>query len=164
MFMSIIRQLRASIPFRTMLLGIFFLEVLSLFGWIFPVYGNIVFLVAVAAALIVALNDLRYGVGIMVAELLVGSHGYLLSFQHEGLAISLRIGLFLALMTATVVHAWRDKRLVFFTSRYFWPYAALFLAVVYAAARGYATGNGFGNVFLDANGFLFFGMAFPIWQ
>lgn len=162
--MSIIRQLRASIPFRTMLLGIFFLEVLSLFGWIFPVYGNIVFLVAAAAALILALNDLRYGIGIMVAELLIGSHGYLLSFQHEGLAISLRIGLFLALMTATVVHAWRDKRLVFFTSRYFWPYAALFLAVVYAAARGYATGNGFGNVFLDANGFLFFGMAFPIWQ
>lgn len=162
--MPVFQQLRRSKLFRSTLLGILFLEVLSFFGWLYPAYGNIVFLVIVVAVLALSLRDLRWGVGLMAAELLIGSHGYLFSFQYQGLAVSVRVGLFLALMTATVVHALRARQVVFFSSKLLWPYLALLAAVIYAAARGYLTGNGFGNVFLDANGFLFFGMAFPIWQ
>lgn len=162
--MSLISQLRRSPIFRSTFLGILFLEVLSFFGWLYPLYGNIVFCVIVLGTLLLSWRDLRFGVGIMVAELMIGSHGYLFSFQYQGLAVSIRIGLFLAVLTATAVSILREKKIAFFSSKFFVPALALAAAIVYAFIRGLARGNGFGNVFFDANGYVFFAMVLPIWQ
>lgn len=149
---------------RLVFLAIILVELLSVFGWAMPGLGNAAFLAVLALALVLSLQDLRYGVGIMVAELITGSHGYLLSFQHEGLSVSLRIGLFLVVLAVSLVKAAKERHLAVRHTRVFWPLVALAVVIIYAAIRGAMVGNGFANVFFDANAFFYFGAAIPFFQ
>ncbi|MBI4121849.1 MAG: O-antigen ligase family protein [Parcubacteria group bacterium] len=156
-------MMRLSTVRLTFLLAIL-AEVLSIIGWAWPVWGNVAFIAVLALALILSLQDLRYGVAMMLAELIIGSHGYLLAFMTDGFSVSLRVGLFLVVLSVTIVRTFRDRSFPLYRSPLFWPLIALAACVVYAFFRGLAVGNGFGNVFFDANAFIYFGMAWPFWQ
>jgi hypothetical protein len=126
--------------------------------------GNVIFIGILAVALICSMRDLRYGVGMMIAELIIGSHGYLISFATDGLSISLRMGLFMVIVTVAAVQAVRERSLRVYQSPVFLPFVALAACLVYALIRGIAMGNGFANVFFDANAFVYFAAAIPFWQ
>ncbi|MBU1421187.1 O-antigen ligase family protein [Patescibacteria group bacterium] len=75
------------------------MELFSLFGYLLPDFRQIAFFVIVALTLILSLKNLKYGVLIMFAELFIGSKGYLFYFEHSGLIISIRIALWLVIMS-----------------------------------------------------------------
>ena len=149
--------------FRWTILGIFLLEILSFFAWLLPVFGNVAFFVILGVLLVASLKDLRYGMAAVLAELIVGSHGYLFVFQQEGLAISFRMGLFLVVFVVGVVNVFKEKRLEIYHSKYFWPLVVLAVAIAYAFLLG-ASGNGLVAAFMDGNGYVFFALALPFWQ
>lgn len=70
------------------------------FPWVAPyAYGSIVLAVAIAT-----LRDLRLGVGAVLLELILGSHGRLLVLPMGGGGLTLRMGIFLAVLGATLWH------------------------------------------------------------
>ena len=149
---------------RLAFLLIILLELLSFFGWVFPSFGNIAMLALLAIAAVVTLVDLRAGVALTIAELAIGSHGYLLAYLHHGLAVSIRIGLFLVVTSIAFMRAVQQRQLRIWSSPFRWYFVTLLAAVIAAAVRGAMVGNGFANVFFDANAFLFFGMVVSLWQ
>lgn len=149
---------------RLTILLIAMLELISFFGWLLPVLGNAAMVAILGVVLVASLRDLRMGVAVMAAELMIGSHGYLFSFQHEGLSVSVRIGLFLVVCSVALVKALREHSLTVWQSFVRKPLIALAAVLVYAVLRGLQNGNGFSNVFFDTNAFLYFGAALPFWQ
>jgi len=140
------------------------LELLSFFSWALPGFGNIAFLVILILVLVISLQDLRYGVAIAFAELIIGSHGYLFSLNIEGLAISIRMGIFIILLTVGLLEVYKKRRLAVWRSAFFVPLVVLAIMVVWSVIYGTMQGNGFSNVFFDVNSFLFFLIAIPLWQ
>jgi len=158
--------------FRAALLGLVLLEVVSFWGFLFPAYSSAAFLLVVAATVVLAVVDPLVAMIVLFSELFVGSQGgYLLAYGTEsGLAISLRIGLFLAVFGAWVAvnvaavfrpalraSAWRWYGAMR-ESKVLWPYVALMAAFAMAGVRGVLHGNSFSNVFFDANGYAYFAL------
>lgn len=143
---------------------IILLELLSFFAWALPDFGNIAFFVILGVVLIVSLQDLRYGVAVALAELIIGSHGYLFSFGAGELAVSMRMGIFLVLITVGILDVVKKRQLKIFKSLFFWPLFALAIALAFALIRGIAGDNGYANTFFDANAFVYFLMVIPLWQ
>lgn len=149
--------------FRLTFLSIILLEILSFIAWALPSVGNVIFFLILVAVLLITLHDLRYGLGIALAELIVGSHGYLFSFNAGGLAVSLRMGIFLVLMAAALAQAVKNRRAEVYKSSYFWPLFTLAIVLVLSFFNG-GLKNGFSDAFLDGNGYVYFALAFPLWQ
>ena len=159
-----IKNLVKSKIFRAVLLGIIFIELISFYAWAIPEYGNIAFFIVLALIMFLSLQDIRYGVGIALIELIIGSHGYLLSFQYLGMSVSVRMGIFVILIAVGILHAIKNKRLNIYGSKLFWPLVLLIVAVIYASLVGVIMGNSYANIFFDANSFMFLALAIPIWQ
>jgi len=166
--------------FKTTILFIIFLELLSFTGYYFPLINKIAFLGILFITLILALEKLEYGIYILLAELFVGSKGYLFYFESGGVVVSLRIGLFLVIISvwlfyliksryteiATRIDA--DKQIFNFLTYKFknlsTSYWLLFLAIAWGIIYGILRGNNFSNVFFDANAWLYFLLVFPIFE
>ena len=158
------KELFKSKFFRWTILSIIMVEILSFFAWALPGFGNIAYFVILAFVLILSMDDLRYGAAIVLAELIIGSHGYLFSFGPSDISVSLRLGIFLVLMTVALLRIVQDKRVNFYYSQLFWPWLGLVVIVAFAFIRGLLIGNGFSNTFFDMNAFMFLGLALPLWQ
>lgn len=127
-------------------------------------FDTIAFSVVVASVLLLSLYKLEYGIYAVVAELVVGSHGYLLSVTFGNFVISLRLAFFLVLILAWFVWVARDKAVYFFSSQLWKWYVALCTFLVIGMIVGYINGNSTHNIFFDWNGYLFFGMILPFTQ
>lgn len=162
--------------FLTAFLLFVLLELVSFVGYRLPVMNVAAFLTVVA--LVAAVAAVRPDLAILAVfgELTAGSQGgYLLSLPVGGLAVSLRMGIFLAFFTVwaaqlavaglrgrasrTAALGWwralRDQRLLY-------PFLAVLGMVAMGMAVGLARGNSFDNVFFDANAFFFLGLLPPI--
>ncbi|MDD5251268.1 MAG: O-antigen ligase family protein [Patescibacteria group bacterium] len=147
-------------------------ELLSLIGHNYSLVSAIGFVVTVAAAAGLALYSYPTAMLLVVGELALGSQGgYLFAIGPEdGARLSLRMGLFLALFAvwagrtavAVVRRDWSGSGLAwFFAMRRWgilWPYVVLLAAFAWSALNGLRLGNGFGNVFFDANGYAYFAL------
>ncbi|HEX9664735.1 MAG TPA: O-antigen ligase family protein [Patescibacteria group bacterium] len=149
--------------FKLSLILIIILELLSLTGHLVNVVNQAVFLVLLLIVLILSLKKLEYGLYFIVAELIIGSQGYLFSFDVNGLHISLRIGLFIIIMSVWLVKLLKARKLELRKSNLFWFYAALFIAIIWGAINGFLKDNSLQNLFFDANGYLFLLMALPFY-
>jgi hypothetical protein len=110
---------------------------------------------------IVSIYRLEYGIYAVMGELVIGSQGYIFSIDFPQFNLSLRLGLFLAVFTAWIVHAVHTKRLAIAQSK-FWPwYLALILTIIIGAGVGFWHNNSLHNIFFDGNGYLFLGLIFP---
>jgi hypothetical protein len=155
--------------FTTALLLLVLLELVSLTGFLLPDANVAAFAIIVAALTVVAYARPDVALLAVLAELIVGSQGgNLLSLPVGGLNISLRLALFMAVFTAWAARAavglvrggedrraamdwWRllkERRLAV-------GYIAVLAAVAMGTVVGVLRGNGFGNVFFDANGYFF---------
>src|SRR3990172_9941899 len=73
-------------------------ELFSFFGFLYPQAGTILFFLIVFATLVASFWRLEYGLLIILAELFIGSKGYLFSLDIDGSVVSIRIALFLIIM------------------------------------------------------------------
>ncbi len=152
------------------------IELMSFFGHIFLDLDHEVFILVVLLTLIFSLRNIKYGVWIILLELFIGSQGYLLHLDIGSVKISLRIALWLVVLSVWfkdyLFSLWhkKAKRRSIFTNPNFlaianFPYfLLLFIFVILGAAIGFGHGNEFQNIFFDANGWLFFLLIFPFYE
>ncbi len=163
--------------FRYSLLFILLFETLSFLGQIYPTFSSGAFLILVALAVVLAFVRFDLAFLMLLAELFIGSQGgYLVAYGTDiGIDVSLRLGLFLAVFTVwlaktaagllhgAIRHDLREPEWLasMRRARLFWPFAALLAVFAWGVVRGVMTGNNFGNVFFDANGYAFFAL-YPV--
>lgn len=82
-------------------------ELVSFFGYFYPILSLVGGLLLISACLVLSLRDIRFGILIILAELIIGSQGYLFSFVVSDTVISLRIALWIIVMAV-----WFSKELL----------------------------------------------------
>jgi O-antigen ligase len=159
--------------FKIPFLVIFLAELFSLFGYLLPTYNTVCFLVIVTLTLILSLYKFEYGLWILLAELFIGSKGYLFYFEYGGLVISIRMALWLIIMsvwlTNFIIGLMKKKEAKLpvgnLASYSFLPYfLILFIFIAWGLVSGFLNHNSFNNIFFDFNGWLYFTLIFPIYS
>lgn len=147
---------------RYTILFVILVEIFSFCANLYPLFNSICFGVILFVVLFLTLEKLEYGVYIMLAELMIGSQGYLFSLDLNGLNLSIRIGIFLIVMTVWLVKAVSEKRFPLYKHKLFWPYIALGVFILMGIVLGKYYGNSASNLFFDVNGFLYFAFLLPL--
>ena len=106
--------------FKTSLLFILFALILSFFAYFFPLFNKVAFFVILALTLVLTLEKLEYGIYILLAELFIGSKGYLFYFDAGGVSVSLRIGLFLIVMAAWLYRRIEKRDFKLKLNKWYW--------------------------------------------
>jgi len=145
--------------FKISLLFIFFALTLSFTAYFFPLFNKVAFFVILGLALILTLEKLEYGLYILLAELFIGSKGYLFYFDLGGTSVSLRIALFLIVMAVWLYRRIEERDFKLLLNKWYW---ILFAFIVWGFIWGLLRGNSFQNLFFDFNGWLYFGIIFPL--
>ena len=141
--------------FCVSILGFICLTILSLAGWNWPVLGSVITVLLVLAWFLVAWRNLPLAVVLLVAELVVGSFGYLTSLIIGSMELSLRLLLFLTAFGVMLYHLAANRQHVIFRHNWRWWFVGALVALLWAASRGYYNWNSFANLVLDANGYLY---------
>ncbi len=152
-------------------------EVLSYVGWTNYIVNAAFFVVIILATLILSLKKLEYGLYILLAELFIGSKGYLFSLHLDDTVLSIRMGIFLVVMAvwlytffmhhAEVEHSEGQRNpsvQILMMIKKSWTIKSLALLGVmlfWAFVNGIIHNNNFGDVFLDFNNWLYFLMILP---
>jgi len=134
-------------------------EALSFWSHQITWLNHLIFLVILLAVLILSLKNLAWGFYVLLAELFIGSKGYLFFLTVGNFRISIRIGIFLVIMAVWFYQLlrYKDKVNQFFTkaNQFFYYYLTLALFLLIGAVNGLAH-QSIGNVFFDFNGWLYF--------
>jgi len=145
--------------FKTSLLFISFALILSFIAYFFPLFNKVAFFVILGLTLVLTLEKLEYGIYILLAELFIGSKGYLFYFDAGGTSVSLRIALFLIVMAVWLYRIIEKRDFKFNLNKWYW---ILFAFIAWGFIWGFIRGNSFQNLFFDFNGWLYFGIIFPL--
>jgi O-antigen ligase len=167
--MGISRQEFKKIGF---ILGSFvLLELISLLGFFNPVLMNWAFVVSLLAMLVISSLNLRLGLLIVLAELIVGSKGYLLFFEYSGQMLSWRIGLWAIFMLVFAVFFIKSlvkegKKSEYIKRIKAFPYLKHYLVLAVALILGLLWAlmyrHSLSNIFLDFNNWLYFILVIPL--
>lgn len=156
--------------FGKILVAFLGIEVLSMLGFLFPVYGKIIFIAVVLTVIFLTVKNLQNGLFILLAELITGSKGYLLFFDFPHFNLSIRIVLFVIVMGVMigklVMIAAKTKTcplLYFLKNKNFLYFLPLFLFIGWGILNAFWNNNGLSNIYQDANSWLFFALIFPIY-
>jgi len=155
-----------------LILGVIILaELFSIFTFYIPLFNNLAVLLIALLALILTLYRLDYGVWLLLVELFIGSKGYLFYFEAQGVQVSLRIILWLIVMTVWAVSfasRWlKTKKFPWPSVKkfpFFWIFGALGFLVVFGLLNGLLRGHDFSNLFFDFNGWLYFALLLPFYD
>lgn len=148
--------------FAVTLTAITALEAISYFGYLAEPINQVMFVVLLLAMLALSLWKIEYGLWVVFAELVIGSKGYLFSWPVGEFSLSIRLGLFLVLIFTWVIHLIRQRDMSWCKSIYTKPFILLVLALGYAVVVGILNQNSLKNIFLDGNGYLYFGLFFVL--
>ncbi|MFH1745131.1 MAG: O-antigen ligase family protein [bacterium] len=156
--------------FKQTILYIILVELLSFAGYFFPSVNTIAFFAIIIIVFFLSLKNLETGIFIMLAELFIGSFGKLFYFEHDGLLISIRVALWLVIMSVwlgkMITELIKTKKISikdFFNFGYIKYFLILFVFIIFGILNGFINNNGFGNIFLDANGWFYFSLIFPMY-
>ncbi len=154
--------------FRTTFLFIFLAELLSIFSYLVPDFNAVCFFVITALSLILSITKLEYGLAILFAELFIGSKGYLFFLEFNDITISIRIAIWLVVMSVWLVKTilsffgkYNYSLKPVFNNDYFKYFFVLFLFITWGLINGFLQGNSFSNIFFDFNAWLYFALIFP---
>jgi len=157
--------------FRLSFLFIFFVELISLCVFLLPELMPAVFFIILALVLFISLYSLEYGLLILLAELFIGSKGYLFFLEIGGINISIRIAFWLIIMAVWLADLFielykrKQKPRISNLKNSFFPYfMVLFLFIAWGLVNGFINNNSFNNIFFDFNGWLYFALIFPIYS
>ena len=148
-------------------------EILSLLTFLYFPNVPVVFFIIIILIAILSLYQLEYGLYIILAELFIGGKGYLFSLDIGNITISIRIALFVIIFgvwlykklrpfithTPSTSPFERGRKIVFGQSIIWKYFYILFVLISYGIINGYFR-NSLGNVFLDANAWIFFLLIF----
>jgi len=158
---------------KLIFLFIFLTELFSIFAYLLSDFQQAAFFIIVALVLVLSLIKLEYGILILLAELFIGSKGYLFYFDTTGAVISIRIALWLIVMAVwlgKLLAKWMGNRGFnpqawgFNPHKHFKYFLPLFIFIVWGVINGFLNHNDFGNIFFDFNGWLYFALIFPIYD
>ena len=158
---------------KLIFLFIFLTELFSIFAYLLSDFQQAAFFIIVALVLVLSLIKLEYGILILLAELFIGSKGYLFYFDTTGAVISIRIALWLIVMAVwlgKLLAKWMGNRGFnpqawgFNPHKHFKYFLPLFIFIVWGVINGFLNHNDFGNIFFDFNGWLYFALIFPIFS
>ncbi|HBA36917.1 TPA: hypothetical protein DCZ15_03520 [Candidatus Falkowbacteria bacterium] len=157
--------------------GFLVVELLSFWALSWPMLNYIAVAVILAIALAASLYRLEYGLLIVAGELFIGSLGHLFQFNIGSTAVTIRVALWLIVMSAFllkfIAQIVKYRRQSLYWSRWrnffsghllaggklFW---LLFLFIVIGLINGWARGHALTTIFLDFNAWLYFLLLFPI--
>jgi hypothetical protein len=140
------------------LVGLFLAEGLSLWGWHQPGIGKIIFAIIVVGTFLLASWRLELGVWIVLAELIVGSKGYLFVWPLGNFNISIRLAIFGIVILAWLVHRIRQRNWPFWQAKSFRSYLGLIVYIIIGIILGIMYRNKPADIFYDANGYLYLGL------
>lgn len=155
---------------KNTLLFIILAEILSFLGYYYQLVNFISFFAITILVLILSLYRLEYGLFALLAELFIGSFGYLFYFENHGLKISIRLALWLIIISvwlaAAIIKLTKTKKLEldFFRSSYLPYFLVLFIFIAGSVINGFFKNNPLNNIFFDANNWLYFLLVFPIFS
>lgn len=132
----------------------------SFVGFLVPAFREAMFFAVLSLVLVLSIYKLEYGLYAALIELVLGSKGYLLYFDYGGFDISLRIGIFLAVMGVFLAKL-AIRKIKFAQSKELYWYLIFFVLIGVGFLGGVSRGFGFQNVFLDANGYFYLLYLFP---
>jgi len=150
-----------------LLLKIIFLiasiEILSFTAHYFHL-ETIAFLIIMAILFILSLKKLEYGLYAALLELFIGSQGRLLSVDIGGFSLSLRMGIFIIVMSVWLVFLLKEKKLldlkkIILKNKILF---ALIAVIIWGGVFALLRGIYLGNIFFDANAWLYFAYIFPM--
>ena len=107
---------------------------------------------------LVCYRHLELAILIVLAELFVGSKGYLFYVNIFDQKISVRLALFVVIFLIWLIWLLRGRAAEFFRSDWLKPYLVLFLFLIIAGLNGFLNFS-FAEVFWDLNGWLYFLLA-----
>src|SRR3989338_2483678 len=142
--------------FTITLFSILVLYLASFASFIMPPLNAVFFIALAVGALVLTLYKFEYGLLLMLAEIFVGSKGYLFWIEIGDARISLRMALFIIVVAVWLVGQIKNRvQNVKFTGipRCYWP---LFLAIAWGVLNGWVRGNSLSNIFSDANAWAYF--------
>jgi hypothetical protein len=134
--------------------GLIAVEVVSYFAWQYPTLGVFAWVLLVAFTFALTLAQPEFGIAAVMAELILGGKGYLFVLPLN-VEVSLRLGLFLAVLAAWSMHAIRSRIIWGGQWRFRWLWLGFGLAAAWATIIGIIRGHGGGVVFTDVNAFFF---------
>ncbi len=148
--------------FKYTILFLLLAEALSYISFVYPIISPLVFGLVSVGIIIATVYKLEYGIMIIFSELIIGSLGKMFILDIDGFSVSIRMVIWLVLLLVWVSHAFMDKRVTFFSSKLFRPFAVLALVVLWGIAWGAIRGNSIGALFSDVNNYLYFLLIFPV--
>lgn len=155
--------------FRTTFLFIFLAELLSLFGYLVSDFNPICFIIISILVLFLTVTKLEYGLAILFAELFIGSKGYLFFYTFGDTAISIRIAIWLIVMSVWLVKIimslfgkYNYSLIPLFKNDFFKYFFVLFIFIAWGVVNGFMENNSFSDIFFDFNGWLYFALILPI--
>ena len=137
---------------------------LALYFWsfaasVYPWANTMGFILLLAGALVLSMMDWRYGLIAMAAELILNGKGYLFALTLPGAQLSLRIALWAVVMTVCAFRLLNKKNWLQLRrlagDRLYWPVTLIALLVLWGMALGYLNHHNFGNLFFDANNWVY---------
>ena len=156
--------------FRFIFLIIFFFELISLSGHLMPQINTLGFFAILLLILIFSLKNLKYGILTALTELFIGGKGYLFFFNIAGVTISIRIAIWLIIMSVYLVKLLgkliKEKNISFesFKKTELYLFIILFVFLAWGVINGFMNNTGWNNIFFDFNAWLFFAYIFPVIQ
>lgn len=149
-------------------------ESISLLGYIYPVVNSSAFFLTLLIFIPLTIYRLEYGVLAVLAELVIGSKGYLFDFNFQNFSLSIRIALWLSVMTVWFVKETaefiKDKEkkpnllkkvnLIFQGSNKF--FAILFAAIILSGIIGIFKHNNDAYIFDEFKRWTYFLFIFPL--
>ncbi len=158
--------------YKKALAAFFLAELFSYFSYSIPQMNQGVFWLLIAAFFGIAIWRLEAAVLIVLAELFIGSKGYLYFIELGSFKLSIRIAIWSLLMLVWLgkfaLAFWRERTLKAWVdkiraARFGLAFSVLFLLVAWGLLNGSLTQSDSKNVFLDANAWIYFGLVFPLY-
>ena len=149
------------------------IEVLSFVAYLVPGFSNVIFFWVSFVFLVIGLIRLEFAFYILLIELFIGSKGYLIYFEGDGLIMPIRIifwlifmGLWFSKILVPIIKKEKSytESILFLKSNYFNYYVVLGLFVVIGIFNGYLNRNTLDDIFFDFNGWLYFLLVFPAYN
>jgi len=173
--------------FKRAIIFIIFAELISLCVFLLPQFMPVAFFAILLLVIALTTKRLEYGIIILFAELFIGSKGYLFFFEYEEITISIRIALWLVVMSV-----WTGKIIINLINKTLGPspmgssrrcapqddnaiksiikkdsfliyFFIIFIFIAWGLVNGLFNNNEFPNIFFDFNGWLFFALLFPLY-
>ncbi len=142
-------------------------ELLSFAAYFLPSLQIYLVTAAFLAVFLLSLISLETGILIALVELVVGSKGHLFSSEIFGVAVSLRLAIWLALMLASFIYICRSGFLSswkLYGKKYpYWlPLLFMLFVVIIGFVQGLYRGYSLALIFSDGNAWLYLGLIVPI--